>query len=141
MIMLSLNHDVKGNVMWVYPTMTELSEETSKLSRVLASEEIAGFELGAVTVPLQVEGHLKMDAAGWRVGNRMLFDILSLQTPSWESAVTAKLPPGARTLEKALWESGQRQLHHGQLVKSGGHGLEMDLVVVGLTSRAYKVMV
>lgn len=130
MTMLSLNHNAKGIVMWDYPTTTALSQETSKLSRVLASEEIARFLLGALTVPLQVEGHSKMDAAGWKVGNRMLVSILSLQTPSWNSAVTVKLPPGARAIDQVLWGAGQWRISHGQLVRTGGHVLETDLMVV-----------
>lgn len=130
MTMLSLNHNAKGIVMWDYPTSMELSQETSKLSRTLASEEVARFLLAAPTVSLQVESHSKMDVAGWRVGDRMLVSILSLQTPSWSSTVTVKLPPAARAINQVLWGSGQWQLEHGQLVKHGGHGLETDLVIV-----------
>lgn len=130
MTMLSINHNAKGIVMWDYPTTTELSQETSKLSRVIASEETARFLLGAHTVALQVDGHSKFDAASWKVGNRMLVSIVSLQTPAWESTVTVKLPSGARAIGQVLWGSGQWRLDHGQLVRDGGRGLQTDLMVV-----------
>lgn len=130
MTMLNLNHNAKGIVMWDYPTSSELSNITSKLSRVLASDEVARFLLGASTVPLRVTGHSKMDVSGWKVGDRMLISILSLQTPSWSSSVSIELPAGASAVKEVLWGSGEWELDAGGLVKKGGHALETDIIVV-----------
>lgn len=130
MTMLSVNHNAKGIVMWDYPTSTELAQVTSELSRVLASSEVAGFLLGAPVVALQEAGHGKMDVAGWRVGSKMLVSILSLQTSAQTSRVTIALPDGARGVSKVLWGSGEWRVVGGQLVKTGGQGLETDLVIV-----------
>lgn len=134
MTMLSLNHNAKGIVMWDYPTSTELAQVTSELSRVLASEEVARFLLGAPTVVLQARGHKKMDVASWRIGDQMLVSILSLQTPAWDSRVVIALPEGARSVRKVLWGSGEWKFVGGQLVKMGGRGLETDLVIVEFES-------
>jgi hypothetical protein len=130
MTMLNLNHNAKGIVMWDYPTSNELSNITSKLSRVLASDEVARFLLGAHTVPLQVTGHSDMDVSGWRVGDKMLIIILSLQTPSWSSSVSILLPAAASAVKEVLWGSGGWKLDSGELVKEGGHALETDIIVV-----------
>ncbi|KAJ5620619.1 hypothetical protein N7510_004603 [Penicillium lagena] len=130
MTMLSLNHNAKGIVMWDYPTSEALAKATSRLSRVVASDEVARFMLGASTVPLSVIGDPSMDAAGWRVGDKMLVSILSLQYSAWSSSVTVELPEGARAITQVLWGSGHWQLVNGHLVKDGGEGLETDLVVV-----------
>ncbi|KAJ5140006.1 hypothetical protein N7448_003414 [Penicillium atrosanguineum] len=130
MTMLSLNHNAKGIVMWDYPTSNELSNITSKLSQVLASDRIARFFLGAVTVPLRVTGHSKIDVSGWRVEDRMLISILALQMPSWSNAVSIELPGGASVVKEVLWGSGGWKLDKGLLVKEGGHALETDIIVV-----------
>ncbi|KAJ5160019.1 uncharacterized protein N7482_007023 [Penicillium canariense] len=130
MTMLSVNHNAKGIVMWDYPTTTELERVTSQLSRVLASEEVVRFLLGAPTVALQATGPSKMDVASWRLGTQMVVSILSLQTPAWLSNVSVTLPEGARAVHKVLWGSGDWRLIEGQLVKTGGRGLETDLVIV-----------
>ncbi|CEJ58603.1 hypothetical protein PMG11_07255 [Penicillium brasilianum] len=130
MTMLSVNHNAKGIVMWDYPTSTELAQVTSELSRVLASEEVARFLLGAPTVALQVTGHGKMDVAGWRIGSKMLVSILSLQASAWTSRVMIALPDGARGVNQVLWGAGAWRVVGGQLVKTGGQGLETDLMMV-----------
>lgn len=130
MTMLSLNHNAKGIVMWDWPTSEALAETTSGLSRVLASSEVAGFLLGAHTVALKAKGHSKIDAASWRVGDRMLVSILSLQTPEWSSDVTVDLPEGAQSVSKVLLGEGKWKLEDGNLVKNGGQGLETDLFIV-----------
>ncbi|KAJ5719430.1 hypothetical protein N7493_007885 [Penicillium malachiteum] len=130
MTMLSLNHNAKGIVMWDWPTTTELANVTGALSRVLASDEAARFILGASTTALQVSGHSKMDVAGWKVGKSMLVSILSLQTPAWSSSVTVQLPAGAKSIKQVLWGAGEWKLVNGHLEKTGGEGLETDLVVV-----------
>lgn len=130
MTMLNLNHNAKGIVMWDYPTTSELSNITSELSRVLASDQVARFLLGAPTVPLQVMGHPKMDVSGWKVGGKMLISILALQTPSWSGAVSIMLPEGASAVTEVLWGSGGWKLGKGELVKEGGQALETDIIVV-----------
>ena len=130
MTMLSLNHGAKGIVMWDWPTLVNLTEVTSQLSRIIAGDEVAGFLLGAATVKLEVDGHSKIDAAGWRVGGQMLVSILSLQTPGWSEDVSVQLPDGAHAVSKVLMGEGKWKLDDGNLVKSGGHALETDLIVV-----------
>ncbi|KAJ6119692.1 hypothetical protein N7523_003972 [Penicillium sp. IBT 18751x] len=130
MTMLNLNHNAKGIIMWDYPTTNELSNITSKLSQVLASDQAARFLLGAPTVPLRVTGHSKMDVSSWMVGGRMLISILALQTPSWSNTVTIELPGGASVIQEVLWGSGGWNLDNGELVKEGGHALETDIIIV-----------
>jgi len=130
MTMLNLNHNAKGIVMWDYPTSSELSNITSRLSRVLPSAQVAWFLLGAPTVPLRVTGHSKMDVSSWRVGNRALISILSLQASSWSSCVSIELPAGARAVKEVLWGSGEWKLDSGGLVKKGGHALETYILIV-----------
>lgn len=132
MTMLSVNHNAKGIVMWDWPTNAELGNVTNRLSRVLASQEVAGFVLGAPTVSLEVSGHSKIDVASWRVGDRLLVSVLSLQTPAWRSSVRVGLPEGAREISRVLWGSGEWKLVGGELVKKGGTGLQTDILVVEL---------
>ncbi|OJJ37264.1 hypothetical protein ASPWEDRAFT_38941 [Aspergillus wentii DTO 134E9] len=133
MNMLSINHNAKGIVMWTYPTNTEIVNIASKLSRVLVSPEVTGFLLGAQTTPLQVEGQQRIDAAGWRIGNRMLVSILYLEYSALQSQVTVLLPEGrARSIPRTLWGSGDWSVHEGQLVKNSLSGLETDLLIIEL---------
>lgn len=111
MNMLSINHNAKGIVMWDYPTSEELGDVTSALARVLASRDVTRFLLGAPTVALKVtSGQQRIDAAGWRVGNRMLVSILYLDYSALSSRVAVALPfGGARSIEKTLgfrWLAG-----------------------------------
>ncbi|KAJ5246196.1 hypothetical protein N7468_001179 [Penicillium chermesinum] len=132
MTMLSLNHNAKGIVMWDWPTSAELAATTHDLSRVLVGDEIVRFVLGAHTLPLSVQGHSKIDAAGWKVGDEVLVSILSLQTPDWDDVVTVELPRGAKVVLKVVLGKGEWKLVDGHLVKKGGHGLETDLLIVEL---------
>lgn len=130
MNMLSINHNAKGIVMWLYPTNPWLMDETSDLSQVLATPEIAEFLLGTPTVALETTGHGRIDAAGWRIGNRMLVSIVYLEYSTLQSQVGVGLSPGARSIGQVLWGSHGWKVSQGQLVKEGLAGLETDLLVV-----------
>ncbi|RJE22695.1 hypothetical protein PHISCL_04956 [Aspergillus sclerotialis] len=131
MTMLSINHNAKGIVMWVYPTNPYLINVTSDLSQVLVTLEVARFLLGAPTVALEVSGHQRIDTAGWMVDNRMLVSIVYLEYSTLPSQVEVILPPGARSISRVLWGSHGWIVSRGRLLKNDGlDGLETDLVVV-----------
>lgn len=73
MILLSLNHGAKGVVMWLFPTAGEIVGVASKFSKiVLAREGLGAFVSVAQAMAVPVSGAESVDAAMWRVGNRMM---------------------------------------------------------------------
>lgn len=129
MNILSLNHNAKGIVMWTYPTNQWLMDVASDLSKVLVTPEVTWFLLEAPTVPLKVDAE-RIDAAGWRIGNRMLISIVYMKYQDLQSQVTVTLPPGACSINRVLWGSSGWEVSEGQLVKDNLTGLETDLLVV-----------
>ncbi|KAJ5408879.1 hypothetical protein N7509_002762 [Penicillium cosmopolitanum] len=72
MMMLSLNHNAKGIVMWIWPTTAQISNVTRQLGTILVNNSVTAFLLGARNVKLTAVGQTEMDVAGWRLGRQML---------------------------------------------------------------------
>lgn len=132
MNMLSINHNAKGIVIWVYPTSSELSNVTSKLSKILLRKDVTGHLLGSHTTPLSVVGHGRIDAVGWTIGKQTFVSILYLEYSDFQSELTVTLPAKASSVSEVLWGPGGWSVSGGKLVKNGLTGLETTLLLVTL---------
>lgn len=132
MNMLSINHNAKGIVMWDYPTSSELSNATSKLSKILLRNDVTGYLLGSHTTALEVAGHGRIDAAGWTIGKQAFVSILYLGYSAFQSEVTVTLPVKASSVSEVLWGPDGWSVSGGKLVKNGLTGLETALLLVTL---------
>ena len=134
MNMLSVNHNAKGIVMWDYPTQPGLMEITGKLGKVLSSSRVTSFLLGSETISLKVEGVRRVDAAGWRLEDRILISIVYMQYTDAEREVVISLPDAATGINSILWgPSGGWTISDGKLTKKDLESLGVSLIVVNLS--------
>ena len=138
MTMLSINHGAKGIIMWAFPTSSEVTVVTSKLSKVLTGT-CAKYLLGAELLGrLRVSGADMVDASAWRVGNSLLVSIVNSAYRDMTGSVSLDLPAGfiATSITSVLWGDGAWRLTHvdstTRLQRSGLQSLSADILLVNL---------
>lgn len=131
MDVLSVNHNAKGLVAWIYPTDQAIMDTRSQLAKVLARPQVASFVLGAPTTPLAANGVQKIDVAAWLVDDQILISIVYWDYIATTDEVSITLPEkvAADAVNSALWGDSWT-ISGGSLVKEGLDGLEVDLLVV-----------
>lgn len=132
---LFVNHGAKGLVAWDWPTTAELADATSALGKVLTGDEVTSFLLGAQPVGLDVESGGDVDAAGWRVGGKMLVSVVYMSYDDYTGSVSVSLPGAVGDIQM-LWPMGSNGSvwtgSRNRLEKSGLAALEVSLVLVEL---------
>jgi len=137
MAALAVNHAAKGLVAWMWPAADELADVTGRLAGVLASERVVGFLLGARPACLRVAGpqESEIDAAGWRVGAKMLLSVVSMSYDAYAGSVTLELPAAADKVE-VLWpvgaDSASWVANGDKITKSALSALEVSLLLIDL---------
>jgi hypothetical protein len=136
--MLFVNHGAKGLVAWMFPTTIELQEVTSQLAKVLTTDEVTGYLLGADAVQLDVNGDnvTELDAAGWNVGGKILVSVVYMSYGDYGSPVSVSLPGSVGSIE-TLWptvinDEVRWQADGKNILKSSLIGLEVTLLLVDM---------
>ncbi|KAL8759438.1 MAG: hypothetical protein Q9199_000743 [Rusavskia elegans] len=134
MILLSLNHGAKGVVMWLFPTAGEIVGVASKFSKiVLAREGLGAFVSVAQAMAVPVSGAESVDAAMWRVGNRMMVTAVHAGEERVQGEIRLEFGKGVKIkgLRDVLWGSGGWEVENERvLMRTNRDGVESWVLVV-----------
>lgn len=134
MILLSLNHGTKGVVMWLYPTAGEIVGVASEFSKVMwAGKGLVAFLSVVQAEAVPVSGAENVDAAMWRVGNRMMVTAINAGENKVEGKIRLDFEKGFKIkgLSHVLWGSGQWKIEDGRaLIRTNIDGVESCVLVV-----------
>ncbi|CAL8582845.1 hypothetical protein XPA_008488 [Xanthoria parietina] len=134
MILLSLNHGAKGVVMWLYPTAGEIVGVASEFSKVMwAGKGLVAFLSVVQAEAVPVSGAENVDAAMWRVGNRMMVTAINAGENKVEGKIRLDFEKGFKIkgLSHVLWGSGQWKIEDGRaLIRTNIDGVESCVLVV-----------
>ncbi|TID17375.1 putative glycoside hydrolase subgroup catalytic core [Venturia nashicola] len=135
MNILSINHAAKGVNMWDFPTSSDILAVTNRLAKVLTTDTVAKFLLGApLFQKLDVAGATRIDVAVWVGVSSMLLSVVNLNYGNLESKITVTLPKGVkvRKVTSTLWGNVQWTANGDKLNTNGLMGLEVSLVILEL---------
>lgn len=139
MAMISLNHNSKGIVAWIFPTTEEINDATSELAKALTARDVTSLMLGASTVALQVRtgaGETTVDVASWKKGDKVLVSVVNWGYEDIEGPVSVEMPYSVKNVDKAVWGStdGWTLPYGGRTLtkESGLAPLEVDVLVLTL---------
>jgi hypothetical protein len=128
---LRLNHGAKGIVAWIYPTSEDIEDVTSELARVLASEDVTRFTLGAKRSNLAtVGGGGLVDATAWVLDDEVLLSYAYVGYEGYTGSVKIELPVRIIGEISHLWGSGegwQAGSSGTTITKEGYSGLEVGI--------------
>ncbi|KAL8850802.1 MAG: hypothetical protein Q9221_004216 [Calogaya cf. arnoldii] len=143
MILLRLNHGAKGIVMWLFPTAGEIVGVASKFSKiVLAREGLGAFVSVAQAMAVPVSGAEHVDAAMWRVGNRMMVTAVNAGEERVEGNVRLEFAKGVKIkgLRDIQWGSGGWEVENERsLMRTNMDGVESWVLVVDVEGAAGNV--
>ncbi|KAF2456422.1 hypothetical protein BDY21DRAFT_287945 [Lineolata rhizophorae] len=133
MVALSVNHDAKGIVGWIYPTTDSIAAATRALARVVTSEEITAFLLGSSTQSLEVHSPpAAVDAAAWVRESKMLVSVVNSGRAT-QARVSIILPEMVVGIAASKWGDGSGWKAAGRELSRNGLGkYEVDIVVLDL---------
>lgn len=135
MMMLAVNHNAKGITYWIYPSTDEVNVDSGELGKVFQSEPGKGFLFGANVIKgLEVVGEPLVDASAWIVGSQMMVGVASEEYIDFSSTVTITLPESASGINEVLYGDSSWSVSGNQLSKTGLNGLEVDILVLNLSS-------
>lgn len=152
MVMLNVNHGVKGSVAWAWPPADEIQAVSTKLAKALTDTPVTGLLLGAKMVKLSDCGmdEGKVDATAWVAedgGGSMLVGWVNpgrgvLDVKRIDLAV-ALVEGGisATGVKSVVWGSGDWTLSQSRWLvqKTGGAGLaplEVNMLILDVTADA-----
>jgi hypothetical protein len=135
MMMLAVNHDAKGITYWIYPSTDEVNVDSGELGKVFQSEPGRGFLFGDNAIKgLEVVGEPLVDASAWIVGSQMMVGVASEEYIDFSSTITITLPASASSIDVVLFGDSSWTVAGNQLSKTGLKGLEVDILVLNLSS-------
>ncbi|KAL8670752.1 MAG: hypothetical protein Q9168_004731 [Polycauliona sp. 1 TL-2023] len=134
MILLSLNHGAKGVMMWLFPTAGDIVGVASKFSKiVLARGGLGAFASVAHVVAVRVFGADNVDAAMWRVENRMMVTAVNAGDEGVEGKIRLDFEESIKItgLGEVMWGSeGWRIEDERALIRNGMGGTESSVLMV-----------
>ncbi|EAQ90539.1 hypothetical protein CHGG_02474 [Chaetomium globosum CBS 148.51] len=133
MVLLAVNHGVKGVISWVWPTSEVLAVAHGELARVLARGEVLGFVVGGEgpgILGVEPEGTEVVDVAGWVVDGKMLVSVVNGGYVDVEEV--AVLVPNATVIESTPWGTVKWKLEGGKLSVPLLPALATSLVILDL---------
>ncbi|KHJ30294.1 putative glycoside hydrolase subgroup catalytic core protein [Erysiphe necator] len=94
MAMLSINHDAKGVLYWLYTNSNDQGVRGAQMvASILKNHEITRFFLETMAInDLLVEGHSMMDVSAWLLEDQLLIGIVSFSSTSSEQEMKIILP-------------------------------------------------
>ena len=135
MMMIAVNHDAKGISYWIYPSTDEINVESGELGDAFKTEPARDFLFGANAIKgLEVTGEPLVDASAWIVGSQMMVGIASEEYVDFSSVVSITLPASAASIDEVLFGDSGWTVSGNTLSKSGLKGLEVDLLVLNLST-------
>ena len=135
MMMLSINHNAKGITYWIYPSTDDVNVGSGELGNVFQTEPGKDFLFGSNAIKgLEVEGEPLVDASAWVVGTQMMVGIASEEYVDSSLTVTITLPESAASIDQILYGDSSWTVSGNKLTKSGLKGLEVDVLVLNLSS-------
>jgi hypothetical protein len=136
MMMLSVNHNAKGITYWIYPSTDEVNVGSGGLGKVFQMEPGRDFLFGANAIKgLEVVGEPLVDASAWVVGSQMMVGVASEEYIDFSSTITITLPESATGIDNTLYGDSSWTVEGNKLTKSGLKGLEVDVLVLNLSSQ------
>ena len=105
---------------------------TSRLAKVITSPDVTNFLLGTSTLALETTGVARIDAAGWKIGNEMLVNVVYLEYSDSSNEVSVLLPQTATGIKSTVWGEEGWTVSGDKLIKSGLKELEVDMIIVTL---------
>jgi hypothetical protein len=132
MTVLAINHGAKGIVMWDYPSYPDIMAMTEKLAKVLPTDELAGYFLGApLTKALPVSGADEIDAAAWvdPETGKVLVSAINMSYKALATSIQVSLPEGveAEAVEEVFWGERDWAVDGNTITVQGLSGLEVAI--------------
>lgn len=120
--------------MWLFPTAGEIVGVASKFSKiVLAREGLGAFVSVAQAMAVPVSGAESVDAAMWRVGNRMMVTAVHAGEERVQGEIRLEFGKGVKIkgLRDVLWGSGGWEVENERvLMRTNRDGVESWVLVV-----------
>ncbi|KAH8588065.1 hypothetical protein B0O99DRAFT_525640 [Bisporella sp. PMI_857] len=130
MMMLSINHNVKGITYWIYPSTNDVNIGSGKLGKIFQTSPGIDFVFGSNAIKgLKVLG-ADIDASAWILGDKMMIGIASLSYENVSGIIKITLPKRALSVDKVLYGSESWTVKDNTLTTSGLKGLEIGVLVL-----------
>lgn len=132
MTMIAINHGAKGIVQWDYPSYPDLEATSERLAKVLPTDEVASFFLGApLTKALPVEGSDEIDAAAWvdPKNGEILVSVVNMSYKAQATSIKISLPEGieASAVNKMFLGDRSWAVDGNTVTVEGLSGLEVSM--------------
>ncbi|KAI1435918.1 hypothetical protein GGR50DRAFT_693656 [Xylaria sp. CBS 124048] len=130
---LAFNRGATGIFGWTWPGSSELFEVHSRMAAVVTSAPVSDFLLSGQLGRLGgLDGSAAVDAAGWRLGDRMLVSVVNGGYEDIKTEVSLTLPGVAMGIEEVVLGGLPWTVKGGKLVVDGLPGMSTSFVILNL---------
>ncbi|GAB1730638.1 hypothetical protein NU195Hw_g8594t1 [Hortaea werneckii] len=130
MQVLSFIHKAKAIMSWDFHEVTPLNRAHGTMAKVVTQSPVSDFLLGSQPTQIYSENSDLLEAAYWRVGDRLMVGIANMDYVGTTEPVRFDLPGNASRIVSQPWGSVEWELTNKSLVARRLEGLATSFVVL-----------